>query len=45
MLIDETADPHEMKNLANDPQYASVCAELGAMVKKYSANLGKIQTP
>jgi arylsulfatase A-like enzyme len=43
MLFDPHTDPLEMKNLANDPQYASVVAELSPLVKKYASNLGKTQ--
>jgi iduronate 2-sulfatase len=41
MLVDMVNDPHQMKNLADDPKYASVRAELSALVKKYVANAGK----
>ncbi len=41
MLIDSHADPFEIKNLANDPQYASVCAELSPLTRKYAATLGR----
>jgi arylsulfatase A-like enzyme len=34
MLFDEQADPHEMKNLADDPKYAAVRAELAALAKR-----------
>jgi iduronate 2-sulfatase len=37
MLLDEQADPHEMKNLADDPTYAKTRAELSALVKTYGA--------
>jgi arylsulfatase A-like enzyme len=43
MLFDPKADPLEMKNLADDPQYAAVKAELSALTRKYAANLGKTQ--
>lgn len=43
MLFDPKNDPLEMKNLADDPQYASVRAELSPLVRKYAANLGKTQ--
>ena len=43
MLFDPKADPLEMKNLANDPNYASVRVELSALTRKYAANLGKTQ--
>jgi arylsulfatase A-like enzyme len=39
MLFDPKADPLEMKNLANDEQYKSVCAELSALTRKYAATL------
>jgi arylsulfatase A-like enzyme len=35
MLIDEIADPHELKNLADDPEYAKVRAELSALVRDH----------
>jgi arylsulfatase A-like enzyme len=37
MLFDEQADPDELKNLANDPKYADVCADLAPLVRKYSS--------
>jgi arylsulfatase A-like enzyme len=37
MLFDEQADPHEMKNLADDPAHAKVRAELSALAKKLAA--------
>jgi iduronate 2-sulfatase len=40
MLFDETNDPDEMKNLADDPKYAGVKAELSALVKKYAPAAG-----
>ena len=39
MLFDEAADPQELKNLADDPKYASVVAELSQLAKKYAARL------
>ncbi len=39
MLFDEDADPQELKNLADDPQYAAVCAKLSALAKQYAARL------
>ena len=42
MLLDPHADPFEMKNLANDPQHAKVCAELSTLTRQYAANLGKV---
>lgn len=41
MLFDEHADPYEMKNLADDREYAKVRAELSPLVRKYASNLGK----
>jgi arylsulfatase A-like enzyme len=38
MLLDPH-DPDELKNLAADPQYAPVCAELAALTRKYAARL------
>jgi arylsulfatase A-like enzyme len=43
MLFDPHADPFEMKNLADDPGYARVRAELSPLARKYAANLGKTQ--
>jgi arylsulfatase A-like enzyme len=39
MLFNPHADPLEMKNLANDEKYKSVCAELSALTRKYAATL------
>lgn len=39
MLLDPKADPLEMKNLANDEKYKSVCAELSGLTRKYAATL------
>jgi arylsulfatase A-like enzyme len=41
MLFDPVADPLEMKNLADDPAYAAVRAELAALTRNYAAGLGK----
>jgi arylsulfatase A-like enzyme len=43
MLFDPHNDPNEMKNLADDPHYAKVRAELSSLVQHYAANLGKTQ--
>jgi arylsulfatase A-like enzyme len=40
MLFDAKKDPFEMKNLANDSKYKSVCAELSSLTRKYAAALG-----
>ncbi len=37
MLIDPAEDPVELRNLANDPNYAEVVAELSGMVQGYAA--------
>lgn len=39
LLFDEQMDPHELKNLAEDPKYADVRMKLAGMVKKL--RLGK----
>jgi len=41
MLLDPNNDPFELKNLANDPKQATVCAELSALTRQYAAGLGK----
>jgi len=33
MLVDEHNDPHELKNLADDPAYASVRAEMKKLLQ------------
>jgi iduronate 2-sulfatase len=43
MLFDEQKDPFEMHNLANDPSFAGVRAELSGLVRTYAGNLGKSQ--
>ncbi len=39
MLFDPKTDPLEMKNLADDPKYAAVKAELSALTRKYAAKM------
>ena len=39
MLFDPHADPLELKNLANEPKYKSVCGELSALTRNYAARL------
>jgi arylsulfatase A-like enzyme len=39
MLFDETADPQELKNLADDPNFAPVVAEISPLVRQYAARL------
>jgi len=39
MLLDPNGDPQELKNLADDPQFASVRAELSALTRRYAAEL------
>jgi iduronate 2-sulfatase len=41
MLLDPHNDPLEMKNLVDDPMYASVVAELSGLTRKYAAALGQ----
>jgi arylsulfatase A-like enzyme len=41
MLIDETADPHETKNLINDPKLAVVRDELAALAKRHTTGGSK----
>jgi len=36
MLFDAVADPHELKNLADDPAFAKVRDELSALAKKHA---------
>jgi hypothetical protein len=38
MLLDPQADPDEVHNLADLPQYAPVRAELSALLKAYTAS-------
>lgn len=42
MLFDVEKDPFEIHNLASDPKYKSVCAELSALVRKYGARVGGV---
>jgi arylsulfatase A-like enzyme len=37
MLLDETADPDELKNLADDPALADTRKQLSALIKEFSA--------
>lgn len=37
MLLDEINDPHELKNIVDDPAYAGVRAELAKLVAEYRA--------
>jgi arylsulfatase A-like enzyme len=39
MLLDPLHDPLELRNLADDPQYKPVCAELGRLARQYAAGL------
>ncbi|HVT71861.1 MAG TPA: sulfatase [Lacunisphaera sp.] len=41
MLFDPSADPLEMTNLAGDPKYAAVIAELSPLARRYAASLGR----
>lgn len=38
MLVDPLNDPHELKNLVNDPQHAAVVKELSSLAKAYVGN-------
>jgi arylsulfatase A-like enzyme len=40
MLFDEESDPHELKNLADDPRYADVRAELSALARRQAPGTG-----
>jgi arylsulfatase A-like enzyme len=40
VLFDETADPHEMHDLSDDPKYAKVCAELSALIRRHRLQVG-----
>src|SRR4051812_42755657 len=39
MLFDHPTDPHELKSLASEPQYATVRAEFAPLVGRYRAGL------
>ena len=39
MLFDPKTDPYEMKNLADDPKYAAVCADLSKLTREFAATL------
>lgn len=41
MLFDQQADPHELKNLADDPKCADVRKELSALVRAYAGARAK----
>jgi len=36
ILLDMENDPHQLKNLAHDPQYADVAAKMSALIQKYN---------
>jgi arylsulfatase A-like enzyme len=40
LLFDEAADPHEMHNLAGDPQYADVCTRLAELIRRHKQQVG-----
>jgi iduronate 2-sulfatase len=35
MLLDETADPHELKNVVEDPAHAEVRSQLSALIREH----------
>lgn len=37
MLLDLDNDPHQLKNLAHDPQYADVAARMAGLIRQYKA--------
>jgi arylsulfatase A-like enzyme len=41
LLFDETADPHEMRNLAGDSKFADVQAKLAALVREHKRSAAK----
>jgi arylsulfatase A-like enzyme len=43
MLLDEEKDPHEIKNVVDDPAYAQVKAELSKLVQEYRAKFKPAQ--
>jgi hypothetical protein len=45
MLFDEQSDPHEMKNLADDPAYADVKAELSSLARKLAPGAESANRP
>ena len=40
VLFDEAADPHEMHNLADDPKFAKVRAELSDLIRNFKQQAG-----
>lgn len=45
MLFDQQADPHELKNLADDPKLTDVRKELSALVRDYAKGAPSIARP
>lgn len=45
MLFDQQADPHELKNLADDPKFAEVRKELSGLVRVYAKGAPSIARP
>lgn len=41
MLFDEQADPHEAKNLINDPQHQSVKADLSKLARQHASQMAR----
>jgi iduronate 2-sulfatase len=40
LLLDMEQDPHQMKNLAHEPEYAETCVRLSALIKEYQEKHG-----
>jgi hypothetical protein len=40
LLLDMEQDPHQMKNLAHESEYAETCAGLSALIKEFQAKHG-----
>jgi len=45
MLLDMDNDPHQLKNLAHDPRYADVTAQMAGLIQQYKASATPKATP